>query len=88
MRWERESLIMAARRRFSAAFKRQVVEEVLGGADSADDGKRAIAAAPARSCQEEKHQVSKKLWAPGVQLGKRADVPHCCRHSPGPPVTR
>jgi len=32
MRRERESLIMAVRRRFSAAFKRQVVEEVLAGA--------------------------------------------------------
>jgi transposase-like protein len=32
MRQERESLIMAARRRFSAAFKRQVVEEMLAGA--------------------------------------------------------
>jgi transposase-like protein len=32
MRQERESLIMAVRRRFSAAFKRQVVEEVLAGA--------------------------------------------------------
>ena len=32
MRRERERLIMAARRRFSAAFKRQVVEELLAGA--------------------------------------------------------
>src|SRR3990170_1476473 len=32
MRRGRESFIMAARRRFSAAFKRQVVEELLAGA--------------------------------------------------------
>jgi transposase-like protein len=34
MRQERESLIMAVRRRFSAAFKRQVVEELLAGGAS------------------------------------------------------
>src|SRR3990170_8869709 len=32
MRQERESFIMGRRRRFSAAFKRQVVEELLAGA--------------------------------------------------------
>jgi len=31
MRREREGLIMAKRRRFSGAFKRQVVEELLAG---------------------------------------------------------
>jgi transposase-like protein len=35
MRRERESLIMAVRRRFSTAFKRQVVEELLAGGVSA-----------------------------------------------------
>ena len=34
MRRERENLIMAVRRRFSAAFKRQVVEELLAGGAS------------------------------------------------------
>lgn len=35
MRRERESFIPAVRRRFSAAFKRQVVEELLAGGVSA-----------------------------------------------------
>ena len=59
MRPERERLIMAARRRCSAAFKRQVVEEVLAGAMSCArrwcaTGARAGIGSLARGCERDR----------------------------------
>jgi transposase-like protein len=63
MRRERESFIMGARRRFSAAFKRQVVEELLAGVATA-----------AQLCR--RHEVSSGLlrqWQEQYAKGQLAD---------------
>ena len=69
MRQKGKGFIMGARRRFSAAFKRQVVEELLGGA-----------ATPAQLCRRHElcHSVLRQ-WKQQFAEGQLADPEQVCQ---------